>query len=72
MKLTRKKLKELQERILSIKEDSNRYSDDIDRRLANLSRDILDLLDPPKKGYIRFPTSSGWVEFKRRKDVIKK
>lgn len=65
MNITKKKLVELRHKIIELRKQQSNSNNLIEQKLGDLSREILDILDPPKKGYLRFPTSVGWVQFKK-------
>ena len=70
MEVTKKKLKQLRQKIIILREEQVEARK-IETKLGDLSREILDILEPPKKGYIRFATTDGWVSFKQRRKVKK-
>lgn len=67
MIITKKRLKQLQENISQLRDDYAKSSSLFETRIGDLSREIYDIIDPPKKGYLRFKTINGWVQFKPRK-----
>ena len=67
MNITKKKINELREKVNHIHEVQSNQNENIEMMLGNLSRDILDITDPPKKGYTRFKSRFGWVSFKLKK-----
>ena len=70
MKLTKKRLQELNDELIGIKEDNANHNRLIEGKLSNLAKDIFDIIDPPKKGYVRFQTRTGYVQFKKRPDRL--
>jgi hypothetical protein len=68
MIITKKRLEQLRQEICELKDEQSKDNGIIQRKLGNLSREILDIINPPKKGYIRFETTNGWCQFKKSKE----
>ncbi len=68
MEVTKKKLEQLRQEICDLKYEQSKNNGEFQQKLGNLSRKILDIINPPKKGYVRFATIDGWCSFKKRKD----
>ena len=67
MKISKRKLVQLKEQVLQLMVIQSKHDDLIRAKISDLSREIWDVLDPPKKGYLRFKTLTGWIQFKKTK-----
>jgi hypothetical protein len=67
MKISKKKIKQLHDELVEIRTEQSENNSRIERRLGNITRKIFNLYLPPKKGYVRFETRGGYVQFKERR-----
>ena len=72
MNVTKKKLEKLRQEIIALRTQQSKINGEIQQGLGDLSREILDILYPSKKGYIRFQTTTGWCSFKKSRMVKKR
>ena len=71
MNITKKRLVQLRQSINELGERHEEYNRKIEIQIGDLSREVLDIIEPPKKGYLRFKTTNGWVSFKKTKKGLK-
>lgn len=65
--LSRKKLIILKQKISRLIDEQHKNNRLFEEKIGDLSREILDIIEPPKKGYLRFKTTTGWVSFLEKK-----
>jgi len=65
--MNHKKLKSIRQMIGTIHDNIRKRDAETNKELMILKNDIDLILSPAKKGYVRFQTMDGFVEFKPRK-----
>ncbi len=67
MKITKKKLIELHDKLAKLGREHSEHNREFELKFGNIMGEIYDIIQPPKKGNIRFRTRYGYVQFKARK-----